>query len=88
MFIKDIIRNTDYLYRVGGEEFIIIFPHTDLIQAKKVSEKIRLIIEQKLKYKDNKSITVSIGVTQIKEDDTKITLYDRVDKLQYISKNS
>ena len=42
--VQSIIRNTDHLYRFGGEEFVIVAPNTDLQNAGKFAEMIRKAI--------------------------------------------
>ncbi len=79
------IRKTDLLFRVGGEEFIILFPKENISNAAVVTEKIRQYLE-KLEIIKNKSITASFGLTQIQKDDNLDTLYKRVDSLLYTSK--
>lgn len=86
--IKNTIRSTDYLYRMGGEEFVVLCSNTNLNQAAHTAEKIRTMLENKLKCADKRLITVSIGVTQATKDDNKQSLYKRVDELQYISKKN
>jgi diguanylate cyclase len=86
--VQDTLRNTDYFYRMGGEEFVILLPHTKIKKATQVAEKIRALIQNDLKVTDNRTITVSVGVTQVESKDTKETLYARVDQLQYLSKNN
>lgn len=56
------IRSVDIFARWGGEEFIIIFTNTDLENAFKSCENIRLIISN---YKDNliDKFTISIGLS-------------------------
>lgn len=61
--IKSSIRGTDLAGRYGGEEFMVIFPSTTLIVAKKVSERIRKTIEN-YKFVDGLRITISGGVGQ------------------------
>ena len=39
--LKSNIRENDYLFRVGGEEFIILLSETPLENSKSVAEKIR-----------------------------------------------
>lgn len=39
--MKGLIRETDYLFRWGGEEFVILLPHTELEEAPKMAERIR-----------------------------------------------
>lgn len=84
--VESNIRSTDSLFRVGGEEFIIIFSSSKVEETKIVIEKIRLLISE-MKVIDNRNITVSIGFTEvIKENEDGI--YKRVDKLLYLSKNT
>ena len=61
---RDNLRDTDSAYRIGGEEFVIILTHTSKEQARKVAERIREQVHQKL-YPFYK-ITVSIGVADSK----------------------
>lgn len=82
------IRNNDTLFRVGGEEFVILFPNTVLYDAKDVAEKIRIVVEENLNSIDNKSITISIGISEVDIKDTEDSLYRRVDGLLYQSKHN
>jgi len=82
------IRETDTLYRVGGEEFVIICKKTLQSDALQVAQKIRKTIETSLNIIENRSVTVSIGVTEVTEADTKDTLYKRVDDHLYLSKDN
>ena len=85
--IRANIRKTDLIFRVGGEEFVIIFPKTLIDEAFFVTEKIREAVS-KMNMVDNKTITISIGITQVKDNDTPRTIYERIDKLMYVSKHS
>ncbi|WP_260465804.1 sensor domain-containing diguanylate cyclase [Stutzerimonas xanthomarina] len=60
------LRAHDLFGRLGGEEFAIALPHTDLDGARSVAEKIRMAIEQAplTTAAGNIGITVSIGVAQ------------------------
>jgi len=61
------IRNVDFLARYGGEEFVFILPETNIDNGKKISEKLRKIVENMVFYLDEKvlslKVTVSIGIT-------------------------
>lgn len=81
------IRKSDLIFRVGGEEFMIIFPKTKVYEAVLIVEKIRESIANKIII-ENEKITISLGVTQILKEDTFSSLYERVDKLMYNSKHN
>lgn len=85
--VKLQIRKTDLIFRVGGEEFIIIFPKTLIDEAFEVVEKIRKKVSQ-MNILENEKITVSIGLSQVNEDDDVDSIYERIDKLMYQSKKS
>ena len=85
--IKLHIRKTDLLFRVGGEEFVILFSKTLIEEAFEVVEKVRIIVSN-MNIVNNEKITISIGVSQVKEDDTPDSIYERIDKLMYISKHN
>ncbi len=85
--VQSIIRKTDFLFRVGGEEFIILFPNSFLEESFKVSEKIRNKIST-LRIIDNKKITISLGIIQVKSEDTSESIYEKIDKLMYKSKHN
>ena len=86
--IQKNIRESDFLFRIGGEEFILIYSHTKFPSSLLITEKIRNVIEKNLKIIDNETITVSIGLTEVENNDTEDLIYQRVDKLLYKSKNS
>ena len=62
--LKNTFRKSDIVGRWGGEEFIVILPHTNYKDALKVAEKLRRTIENH-DFK-GKKITVSIGITEYK----------------------
>ncbi len=82
------IRSTDDLFRVGGEEFVILCQNTPLSLAIEVSEKIRRSVEETLSTLPDKTITVSIGVTEAQSDESEDGIYRRADRFLYASKQS
>ncbi|MBD3247275.1 diguanylate cyclase [Candidatus Pacearchaeota archaeon] len=92
--LKKEIRDYDIVGRYGGEEFIIVFPETDLKTASEVSERIRSKIQETNFYgkekMPGKKVTVSIGVAQVppltkmKRD----TIVKKADKRLYEAKNT
>lgn len=61
-----VLRSVDSLGRIGGEEFLIMLPETNLSQAKEVAERLCLNVSNTpFLILDNQTIkiTVSIGIT-------------------------
>ncbi len=89
----DTLRQSDVVTRIGGEEFAIVFPNTNLDSAYKTSEKIRKSIENmSINIRDEVIIrfTISIGVTQFDKDIDKNlnTILKRADQAMYKAKNT
>jgi len=82
--VKKNIRATDFLARWGGEEFMVLAPHTNLTCAEKLACKIKLVIENH-NFKIGK-ITASFGVTQYEEGDTPNSIIHRADEALYQAK--
>ncbi len=61
---KQCTRKTDIVGRYGGEEYVILLPHTHVDSAKILAERIRKKVENKPAVYDGKSIsyTVSLGL--------------------------
>lgn len=57
------IRKSDIFARWGGEEFVLLMPKTNGLDAKKVAEKIRNIIANNI-FEVVKTITCSIGISE------------------------
>lgn len=88
---RPLLRKCDMLVRYGGEEFVVIMPETSTDGAMKVAEKIRQTIEKiEFLYKEETvRVTVSIGVSCIKEGDKSPTdLFERADMAVYKAKEN
>ena len=62
-------RATDKLFRCGGEEFVLYLPETDAAGARVVAEEIRRAIAG-ARLLDTLPVTVSIGVSTLRPDDS------------------
>ncbi len=82
--VKKNIRATDFIARWGGEEFMVLAPHTNLTCAEKLAYKLKIVIENH-DFKIGK-ITASFGVTQYKEGDTPNSIIHRADEALYQAK--
>jgi diguanylate cyclase (GGDEF)-like protein len=86
-YCKSNIRKTDFFARWGGEEFVLLMSETDIDKGKEVCEHLREGIEQ-MNFSNLPKITISIGATQMRFDDTKETLFKRTDEALYEAKKS
>ncbi|MFA6012417.1 MAG: diguanylate cyclase [Desulfobacteraceae bacterium] len=61
------VRDSDFVFRYGGEEFLVLLPQTDLNGAVAMAEKFRKAMEQVVfkQLEHQTSLTVSIGVASI-----------------------
>ena len=82
------IRQNDYFFRIGGEEFIVLLTKTQKDGAITAAEGIRKIVEDNLDIVEGKKVTISLGVTTVMEGDNCDTIFHRVDSLLYKSKNN
>lgn len=80
-------RKVDYLFRWGGEEFMIVALETDLERASYLAERIRKAIEDS-PFRGVRRLTVSFGVAQYKKGDTDDTLLKRADAALYKAKTN
>ncbi|MDQ2069067.1 sensor domain-containing diguanylate cyclase [Natronospira bacteriovora] len=83
------LRSSDCLARMGGEEFAILLPETDLQSATRLAERLRCAVAgMAFSGTDGPfAVTVSIGVTDLDEKDTaEENLLARADKCLYAAK--
>lgn len=86
--LSENIRETDILGRWGGEEFLIICPHTTDTEAAIVAEKIRHTIEEhSFRIVDRKTCSFGIAMFDLKEDDYKEVM-KRSDEALYRAKKN
>ena len=88
--VQPMLRESDFLARFGGEEFVVLLPETEHKGAVDAAEKLRQSIEKTefLHPGDKVAITISLGVTQVTADDlSPESLFTRVDQALYRAKN-
>jgi len=88
--LEDRIRETDFIARFGGEEFVMLLPETEIEPAQAVVEKLRKSVEECDFHHGEKrvSITVSGGMTQFRKGDTAETAFERADQFLYKAKGN
>jgi diguanylate cyclase (GGDEF)-like protein len=77
--------------RFGGEEFVVLLPHTQVSDAVQIGEHLRLLVEQldrEHRQSDMGKVTVSIGVAGMQpvQTDTSQTLIKQADEALYKAK--
>ncbi len=78
-------RATDTVARWGGEEFALLLPETDLAAARVVAEKCRLAV-QAITTNLPRSITITLGVSEVKPVDCLDMVLGRADCAMYEGK--
>ena len=84
------LRDVDFAARIGGEEFVILMPNTDIAGGMIVAERLRKNIEMlNFNHEDETiKITISLGVAECLENDTIDNMLKKSDKALYEAKNS
>jgi diguanylate cyclase (GGDEF)-like protein len=88
--LRDVSRDTDCVIRWGGEEFLVLFPETDIAEAAGIVERFRAelggtpvsVLAGDLLL----DITVSGGVAELEPDDSAELLVARADSALYKAK--
>lgn len=90
--LKDSIREADFAFRFGGEEFIVLLPHTDIRGAIIFAERFRKqnAREEFVSPTQKAQVTVSIGVSSFGKHQPEVQndLIALADKALYIAKEN
>ena len=92
--MHDMLRYTDYAFRVGGDEFAFLMVETDLKHGAPALERFRKIFNEhwplKMSYlgKKLKPVTMSIGVAQLTDKEKSDKLQLRADLAMYEAKSA
>jgi diguanylate cyclase len=90
----DMFRADDFIARYGGEEFAILLPSASLRQAAKTAKRVvRSIAQTRFALREvpeppTMSLTVSIGVSALRRDDTPESFVTRADEALYAAKRA
>ena len=82
------LRGTDAIGRLGGEEFGLLLPSTDLAGGREVVERLRLRLKAmpSPKLPASVGLSVSIGITELSSDDLPERIMSRADTALYAAK--
>jgi diguanylate cyclase (GGDEF)-like protein len=75
-----VLRQSDLLARIGGEEFVVVLPDTDIEQARRVVERMR--------QRTPRGQTCSAGIAEFRPGDTAEAFVVRADRAMYAAKRS
>jgi len=84
------VRQSDYVFRIGGEEFVLLLTSTAQDNASQLVEKMRAgIAASSFHFKGEPvTLTLSAGITETRKGDDVESIYERADKALYKAKNS
>jgi len=88
--LHGLTRKNDAVFRLGGEEFLIIMPNTNKAEAKQAAERIKNAVNEHKVYYRNKNISFTVSIGLLTHDGT-ISLQSSlkyVDDYLYEAKNS
>ncbi|HZK92342.1 MAG TPA: PleD family two-component system response regulator [Stellaceae bacterium] len=86
------VRSIDLVARLGGEEFVVVMPETNLAAAVTVAERLRQSVAAEPFFihtaGERRPITISVGVAVAQTGDTVDTLLQRADDALYQAKDA
>ncbi len=81
------LRINDGLYRIGGEEFVVIVENKDRIAAARLAEQLRTLVEVNELVPES-SVTISLGIAELGVEDTFDDWLSRADEALYDAKRA
>ncbi len=82
--LRQISRDTDNVFRFGGEEFVLLLSGTDGNGAAVIAERVRQQVE--MRWAPSLQLTVSIGVAELGGDESLLAWLERADAALYQGK--
>jgi len=88
--MQQYVRNSDYVFRIGGEEFVLLLTNTSAADADAMTQKLRQgIADSSFHFKGEPvHLTLSAGITETRAKDDAESIYERADQALYKAKNS
>jgi diguanylate cyclase len=85
--LRDQVRSIDVVYRLGGEEFLVVCESTDLDGAVTLAEAL-LAHTHNLDMPYPGNLTASFGVVEVELDEAMEAAFKRLDRLLYLGKEN
>ena len=89
--LSDVIRSSDILARFGGEEFVVLAPHTDGFEAVNLGERLKRAVESTditIPGVGQTRVTASFGVAESQIGEESDALFARADAALYDAKEA
>lgn len=86
--LKSVLRKTDVVFRLGGEEFLILVEDISLAEATKLATSLRKRVADFVQPNHKFKMTVSIGVAQYIQNEDWDSWINRADDAMYQAKNN
>jgi diguanylate cyclase (GGDEF)-like protein len=83
--LRSSLRKTDLLARWGGDEFVVMLPHTGVEEAWQLAEQLRLSMSVHV-FPVVPKLTGSFGVAALEGEETAEQFFARVDQMLYAAK--
>ncbi len=80
-------RVTDSLYRIGGEEFVLVMDGQNIERASMLAEQLRTLVEVN-ELMPGRGVTISLGVAELRRGETLDSWIARADKALYRAKRA
>lgn len=86
--LQESTRKSDFVARFGGEEFMLLFPETDMATALELANRLRERVAAKRYQYHGKPVplTISCGLAEFAEGETPDEVYRRADEALYSAK--
>ena len=81
------LRENDTFARWGGEEFVILCPYTNIEQLEHIAKNLQKVIKN-IDFSPVPNLTISLGLTVYKKDDSEVSIQKRVDSVLYEAKRN
>lgn len=85
--MRDSFRESDLLFRFGGEEFVVVTESLDLQGTKIAFERFRSAVEN-FKFPQVGTVTISFGAVRVKDYEVVHAVLDKADKALYYAKQN
>ncbi len=88
--MQQYVRKSDYVFRIGGEEFVLLLCNTSAADADTMVQKMRQgIADSSFHFKGEPvTVTLSAGITEARPNDDVESIYERADQALYKAKHA